>query len=160
MLGRFSHLLARPSLWHMNRHSVAVAFAVGLFFAFMPVPFQMVLAAAGAVYCNGNLPISVALVWLTNPVTIPPIFYATYVLGCWLLGRPTGGLSSDSFTWDAIYAGLPSVMQAVFIGCLFMGVLSALIGYFGIHFVWRMIVLHRWRRRRQQRLAQATASQA
>ena len=71
----FGRLLQDANLWHLNRRSARGAFAVGLFFAFIPVPFQMVLAAAGAILFRVNLPISVALVWLTNPLTMPPIFY-------------------------------------------------------------------------------------
>jgi uncharacterized protein (DUF2062 family) len=41
----FGDWLHEPNLWHLNRRSVAGAFAVGLFFAWMPVPFQMALAA-------------------------------------------------------------------------------------------------------------------
>ncbi len=42
----FGKLLQDANLWHLNRRSARGAFAVGLFFAFIPVPFQMVLAAA------------------------------------------------------------------------------------------------------------------
>jgi len=157
-LRHFGHLLARPTLWHLNRRNVAAAFAVGLFFAFMPVPFQMVLAAGGAIYFNANLPISVAMVWLTNPITIPPIFYFTYVLGNWILGNPSTHLTMDSFSWDAIYSGLPAVMQAVLVGCLFSGVVAAIAGYIGIRVLWRIMVLRRWRRRQQARRAAVAAA--
>ena len=42
--------------------------AVGLFVALMPIPLQMAVAAAIAILVRSNLPISVSLVWLTNPV--------------------------------------------------------------------------------------------
>jgi uncharacterized protein (DUF2062 family) len=35
--------LQHSGLWHFNRKSIAKAFAVGLFCAFIPVPFQMLL---------------------------------------------------------------------------------------------------------------------
>lgn len=67
-LGKLTH---DPNLWHLNRHSVSRAMAAGLFAAFIPMPMQMLLAAGLAVWIRSNLPISVGLVWLTNPITIP-----------------------------------------------------------------------------------------
>jgi uncharacterized protein (DUF2062 family) len=37
---------------------------VGLFCAFIPVPFQMLLAAPSAIIFSANLPVSIALVWI------------------------------------------------------------------------------------------------
>ena len=84
-LGKLTH---DPNLWHLNRHSVSRAMAAGLFAAFIPMPMQMLLAAGLAVWIRSNLPISVGLVWLTNPITMPPVFYCTYKLGAWLMQVP------------------------------------------------------------------------
>ena len=59
--------LQEPELWHLHRRSVSGAVFIGMFCAFMPIPFQMVVAASLAVFSRCNLPISVALVWITNP---------------------------------------------------------------------------------------------
>lgn len=81
-------LLHDPNLWHLNRHSVARAMAVGLFAAFIPIPLQMLLAAFLAISVRGNMPIAVSLVWLTNPITMPVVFFCTYMTGTWLMNIP------------------------------------------------------------------------
>ena len=85
--------LHEPNLWHLNRRSVSLAFAVGLFAAWIPTPGQMAIAAAAAFYFRANLPISVALVWVTNPLTMPPMFYFAYIVG---LKNILGALPSDT----------------------------------------------------------------
>ncbi len=51
-LRAFEHMLHDPNLFHLNRHSVSVAFFWGLLIAILPVPGQMPLAALAAlVFC-------------------------------------------------------------------------------------------------------------
>lgn len=62
----FGNVLYNPNLWCLNRRSAAGAFAVGLFMAFVPLPSQMIMAAGLAIVLGVNLPLSIALVWITN----------------------------------------------------------------------------------------------
>ena len=139
-------LLHDPNILHLNRRSVAVAFSVGLFSAFVPVPFQMVLAAIGAIVMRVNLPISVALVWVTNPLTMPPIFYFAYKVGTWILNAPLQKIEFQlSMEWLMHELGL--IWQPFLLGCFVCGVVFALLGNVFIRVFWRIHVGRSWRKR-------------
>ncbi len=142
----FGDLLHNANLWHLNRRSVAKAFAVGLFFAFVPVPFQMILAAGVAIIVHANLPLSVALVWLTNPLTMPAIFYFCYLVGTWILGMPEKEFAFEA-TWQWVVDSLSTIGPSFLLGCAVLGVLFSILGYFGIHALWRYSVSKAWQKR-------------
>lgn len=147
----FGQLLHDPNLWHLNRRSVAGAFSVGLFAAFVPVPFQMVLGAAGAIIWRVNLPLSVGLVWLTNPVTMPPVFYFAYKLGTWILGTSLqkGVTFQVSLVW--IMEKLTTIWQPFLLGCFVLGATSAIVGNMTIRLMWRLHVIRYLKRKRLKR---------
>jgi len=142
----FGPRLLDSALWHLNRHSVAKAFMVGMLCAFIPVPFQMILAAAAAIFVRANLPISVALVWLTNPLTMPPIFYICYKLGAWVSGLESKEIALD-LDVEALSAQLSLIWEPFILGCAIMGISAGFVGYFGIHMMWRLMVTLRWKSR-------------
>ncbi|MDO9104415.1 MAG: DUF2062 domain-containing protein [Methylovulum sp.] len=139
-----------PNFWHLNRRSVAKAFAVGLFSAWIPVPGQMLIATTSALYFRANLPIAIALVWLTNPITIPPLFYFAYRVGLGFFNRlaPT---ESFKFSLEGIMSGLGNAWEPFLWGCFIMAISCSLIGYFGINFFWRHRVTKKWAARKLQR---------
>jgi len=145
----FGELLHNENLWHINRNSISRAFAIGLFAALIPIPFQMVLAAALAIMFHANLPISVALVWITNPLTMPPIFYATYKLGAMMLGVKVTKWTSD-FSLDWLASELTHIWKPLFLGSFVCALVSAVVGYVFIRVVWRLRVMFVWRRRKSQ----------
>jgi uncharacterized protein (DUF2062 family) len=138
----FGDWLHEPNLWHLSRRSVAGAFAVGLFCAWVPIPFQMVLAAGAAILFRTNLPISIVLVWLTNPVTIPPMFYFAYLVGTWIVGAPVSHFSFE-LTFDWLFNELSAIWKPFLVGCFTMAAGSSLIGYASIQTIWRYVVLKR-----------------
>lgn len=155
----FGTLLHDPNLWHFNRRSASGAFGVGLFMAFVPVPFQMLLGAAGAIVFRVNLPLSVALVWLTNPLTMAPIFYFAYRIGAWILGTSphSEGLHFEmSYEWLANELG--AIWEPFLLGCFVSGTVSALVGYLTIRGLWRLHLVRHYKFRKQRRLERKAQS--
>jgi len=147
-LGR---LLDDPYLLHLNRRSVAGAAASGLFVAFLPTPGQMLIAAALAIMVRANLPLAVMTVWITNPITMPPIFYSCYRLGLWLLGRPVPGAGfQPSLEW--FWEQLNSIWQPFLLGCFVVGTIAAVTAFLAVHLLWRLHVVRAHKRRRARRL--------
>lgn len=154
----FGKLLHDPNLWHLNRRSVSGAFAVGLFWAFIPIPFQMVAAAATAIPARVNLPISVALVWITNPITIPPMFYFNYLVGTWILGKPTQQVQFE-LTWEWFSESLAGIWEPLYLGSLICAVLAAALGYVAMRGFWRWHVVCHIRKRAQRAAKQQPPSE-
>jgi hypothetical protein len=143
-------LLHDPNLWHLNRHSVARAMAVGLFAAFLPIPAQMLVAAALAVMVRGNMPIAVSLVWLTNPITMPAVFFCTYQAGAFLMDVPARHLP-DELTWEWISGELSTLWQPFLLGSVVVGLVLGILAYFLVMLYWRWWVARQWRRRKLSR---------
>jgi len=149
----FGRVVQNPNLWHLNRHSVALAFAVGLFMAFVPVPGQTLLAVAAAILLGCNLPISIVVVFVSNPITMPPLFFTAYKLGAWLLSESPRSIEFE-ISIDWLVNSLAGIWQPFLLGCLAMGALCAVVGYLAVQIIWRIHVLQSWRERRRRRARQ------
>ena len=147
-LQMFGTLLHDPNLWHFNRRSIAKAFAVGLFFMMMPVPFQMALAAGTAIIVRSNLPLSVVLVWISNPFTMPPMFYFAYQFGTWVLQTPETEFNFEP-TVEWLTNGMSAIWQPFIFGCVFLGIIFSASGYIIIRLLWRWSVVRKLQEKRQ-----------
>jgi uncharacterized protein (DUF2062 family) len=143
------------NLWHLNRYSASMAFFVGLFVAFMPIPIQMIAAALLALLFRCNLPLSVCLVWITNPLTMPALFFVAYKVGALILEIPVEIVEFElSYRW--LSTQLSYIWKPFLLGCLVCGLFSGSMGYFVVSMAWRWRVSVHWRerkRRRAERLA-------
>jgi uncharacterized protein (DUF2062 family) len=145
----FGSLLHSPSLWHLNRKSAAKAFAVGLFIAFIPIPFQMVVAAGVAILFNANLPLSVALVWLSNPITIPIIFFSCYKTGDLFMGSDNTLVFEANLQW--IMDSFTVIGPPFLLGCLILGSVFSFLGYVIVHSAWYYNTKRAWNNRRARK---------
>jgi uncharacterized protein len=147
--------LSAPSLWRLNRRSVAGAVSIGLFIAFLPMPGQMAVAAVAAAWMRVNLPVAVAMVWITNPLTMGPIFFFSYKVGTWLLGSPVHELRFE-LTWHWLHTKLVTIWRPLMLGCLVIGSVAGLSGGLLTLSLWHIEVRRRWRERKRRRMIPQT----
>lgn len=157
-LSLFGKLLHEPNLWHINRQSAAGGMANGLFWAFMPFPGQTVLAAAIAIYFRVNLPISLLAVWLTNPLTMYPIYFAAYKLGALLLDVPHHPFHFE-ISWQWFTSTLTDIWQPLLLGSVILGTLSSVTSYYFIRGLWRFAAVRKWEERKERMRLQSIQKQ-
>jgi len=130
---------------------VAWAVGIGLFIGLTPtMGVQMYIAAGVWLLCRPfrfhfNMPVAVAMVWVTNPLTVIPIYYAFLLAGTWALGSADAlsyeyfrdtltEISEQPSTWEVIVDSthflLVDLGWPMVIGSLFFAIPGALLGYF------------------------------
>ena len=145
-------------VWHLNRRSVAGGVAVGLFISWVPIPLQMLLAAVIAAVLRVHVPVSVVMVWFTNPLTFAPLLYAAWRSGSMILGKPV--LAEPlTFSPDSILVSAGQAWPMLLTGMLFCASVSAVFGFGATLLVWRIHAIRRWKNRRLRR-ADARAAQS
>jgi uncharacterized protein (DUF2062 family) len=151
-------LYKHPEIWHLHRRSVSGACFIGLFCAFLPIPLQMLVAAIIAIATRCNLPVAVALVWVTNPITMPPVFFFAYKLGAWLLGTH---LVIDAVELDLAWltSQVAQVWKPLLVGSLVCGWVSGVSAFVIVRVLWRVHVIRLWRERRERRLNRSSLHQ-
>lgn len=137
-------------LWHLNKRSVSKGASIGVACAFVPLPGQMVIAAVLAVFFRGNLPLAVAGPWITNPLTLGPIFFFTYKVGTWILGADTTATEFD-VPGNWWMEDIRQIFWPLLLGSFICGLVSALAAFATVRLVWRLNVVKRWEIRRRRR---------
>ncbi|MFI4938554.1 MAG: DUF2062 domain-containing protein [Candidatus Berkiellales bacterium] len=144
-LNIFGSLLNNPNLWLINRYSFAKACSIGLFVTYFPLPGHMIFAAFLAILFRANLPISVALVWVINPLTMIPMYAFAFSIGAMLLDISIQDLDFYSL------AVFKDMWQPFVLGCLICGTFLSIAGNLGARLLWRYYVGRSWLQRRRKR---------
>ena len=128
---RLSQILVRMRQLEGNPHYIALGTAIGTFVSITPIiPFQTAVAVTLAFLVRGSKSAAAIGTWLSNPLTIPLVYYADYKLGCVLLNCQTTAESIrfDSFS-QLMDLGL-EVTSAMLVGSLVLGSIIGVIVYF------------------------------
>lgn len=138
-----------PELWHLHRHSVARAFLNGFFWCAIPMPLQMLFAALFAIPLRANIPLSLALVWVSNPITMPFVFYGNFLIGEMIVG--SGNTSEFQLSIEWIWSKLGDIWLPLYLGSVISGIVMGVSSYFAILAIWRYSVNRRWQERKRSR---------
>ena len=80
-------LLRRFRCFHTDSESLCRGFAVGVFFGLTPtVGFQTPLVVSTCILLRANFPLAFAATWISNPVTMVPLYLILNVTGEALIG--------------------------------------------------------------------------
>ena len=76
----------RSYLWSFKGNAMVQALFWGIWIAMLPiVGIQMIVVFLLALIVRANLPLIVALQWISNPLTMAPIYFADYEIGLLIL---------------------------------------------------------------------------
>lgn len=162
-LAKLGPRIKDPNLWHLNRRSVSAGIFVGVLCAFIPLPVQIFIAVSLCFMVRGNLPLAIGASWISNPLTYIPIFYFCYGVGGWILGVPTPTDTPPAIAMEKldklndfarIYEYMVSkgwhTIGTLLMGCLVVGLTSAVGSYLIIRLWWRLHIYQAWSRRRER----------
>lgn len=144
----FASVLGDPALWSINRRNVTRALALGLFIAFIPLPAHVLLAALMAIALRVNLPVTLTAVFITNPLTVVPLYMAAYWVGAQLMDinmQPRAASESLQAFWHGPF------WQPFLLGCLVLGLTIAMLGYVLLGVFWHTSLVRKYYQRKRER---------
>ena len=110
-------------------HFVALGMAIGVFVAATPsMPFQTVIAVALAFILRSSKAAAAIGVWLSNPVTFPVFYLASYKVGALIFGL-SNSFDFGSEPVNILKLGAEVTIAAV-TGGIIIGIFLALMTYF------------------------------
>ncbi len=132
--------------------SVARGGAMGLWVALTPtVGIQTMIVLLLAVPMRANMPIAMAMCWITNPVTLIPFYFAFYWIGAVVLGQQVAGFSEVGLKIGDVISGIPDrhslvdgllvlgneILWPMILGSLLLATAAAVPTYFAIRRMYR-----------------------
>lgn len=168
-------------------HAIARGVGIAMLVAFLPlVGFQTVISISLAALARANKAVCVPIVWITNPLTMVPIYAGCLTLGRMIMASPISEADADAIAriqqhehslrlfewqfWSDLFRFLAGLGLELWLGCAIVGLFFAIVSYIatvhGVNFYRERRRLKTLRRnmyraqRKQKRLAaKKTAAQ-
>jgi len=118
----------------VNRRMITRGVAVGLFWGFIPMPMQMLAVMATTPLIRFNVPIAISMVWLSNPFTMPPMYYMEYLTGNFILGKE--GIDDIELTMAWFSANIGEIFLPLYVGTAFYSIVVTGLIYVLLNRLW------------------------
>ena len=149
ILKPFHRHAGEHALWAFTRDSVARGVAIGFFFGILTPVAQIVFALVAAIAIRANLVIAAGSTLITNPFTLPFVYYFAYHIGASLTGRSVSVAADAAVSEQAAERALEvtswaptllgwfsSVGFPLLTGVLCLALATALTGFLLVHTAW------------------------
>ncbi|MCU4358279.1 DUF2062 domain-containing protein [Acinetobacter ursingii] len=157
----FGQRTLNPVLWYVNRKSIAKAVFIGTFFGLLPIPFHSIFIVAAILFFEVNLPVGLALAWLSNPFTLVPILYIGFWIGTQIFHvhminkEMMLGVLHQICNWvkhlghGHIDLSLAKILMS---GLIIEAFVVALVLYLITEIFWRFSIYRHWKKRKENQL--------
>ena len=140
-------------VFSFTRHPLAKGIAFGLFCGLIPGPLQVLGASLLCILFRGNIIAGVTATFLTNPLTIIPLYIVAFHLGDAVLPGThslpawSGGVGGASF-FEAVMIWVKAMGWPLIVGLPLLALMISCTGYVLTQFFWLRPVVKRAKRMR------------
>lgn len=127
-----------PEFLAANRKMITRGVVLGIFIAFIPMPMQMAAVLLFMPIFRFNVPIALAMCWLSNPITMPPMYYIEYELGSFLLGIEPQPVE---LTLEWFSNNMDDIFIPLYFGTLIFSIVGSISAYFLVNYFWKISAL-------------------
>ena len=123
---------------------------MGTFVALTPtISIQMLVSGVICFFLRYNIPVALAICWITNPLTAPFFYTYEYEFGLWLTGAEGGTVQviSSNFLHDFLnfakqfLTGDWETFKALMIGSMVISIVSGVVAWIGAYAIWGWLSL-------------------
>ncbi len=117
----------------LNKTMVSRGVFIGLFIAMIPMPAQMLAVFLFTFVGKFNFPIAIAMCWITNPFTMPFIYYIQYMTGMSLIGMEP---LEVEITLQWFNDNFSNIIMPLYLGALCYSITLSTLAYYSIKLYW------------------------
>lgn len=132
-----------PEFLSTSRKMLSRGVFIGVFIAFIPMPMQMAFVLVFMPFFRFNVPIALAMCWITNPFTMPPMYYTEYMTGSFLLGME---MQPVELTLEWFKNNLEEIFIPLYFGAFLFSIVGSISSYWLVNYLWKFSV-HRDRKK-------------